>query len=78
MTRQELESLCLAALDAGDDCIRVNLPGDPSASRVRLFGHRLGPRGTVVGWSGNNVTAKFDASQVLEYIDTLPIDSEII
>jgi len=78
MTRAQLEAICLASLDAGKDFIELEIPGDPSARRCRLFGHHTGPRGTVIGWNGNNVTCRFDASKVLEYIDTLPIDSEII
>lgn len=78
MTRESLEAACLSALDAGRDFIDVEFPGDPSSRRCRLLGHRLGPRGTVIDWRGQNIIGRFDASQVLAYIDTLPLDSELL
>lgn len=68
-TRQQIELACLEALDADRTFIDVSIPGDPSAKRHRLFGHHCGPRGTTIGWNGNDVIVRYDASIVLKYID---------
>jgi hypothetical protein len=71
MTEREITAACRRRIErhGPDALIHLRYPGDRSGRTTIRLTHKSGPKGTVLGYDGEDGTiAQFSAADVLEYL----------